>query len=235
MNCTLPPRHLRKCGAVFQDDEHFFRSAEQEADRLVTECSLTSESVLMDFGCGAGRLAIGIESIMGHVHKYIGVDVDENALTWARKRFPGGMFDFRISNAHNARYNNQGVRGLVPVPVEDDSCDVVYSYSVFTHMVMADVLHYLREFRRVLKDDGCAFFTAHTADDVPEVEVNPDNYPQPVLSDMRRRGALHCVRYRTDVFVGLLKQAGLSVRNTSGEWHSQTGYYCVPDEAESTD
>jgi len=55
--------------------------------RVVKFCAelLEGESVL-DVGCGLCHL---YEALKGRVSKYVGVDIDERALGWARERYPG--------------------------------------------------------------------------------------------------------------------------------------------------
>lgn len=223
----LPPQRLRRCGALFHGDRYYQESAEEEADRLVRECGLTRESVLVDFGCGVGRLAFGIESRLETIRRYIGVDIDTKAIEWAKNRFPDDGFVFQLSDSYHERFNPHGTGAKGRIPLQDGTCDIAYSYAVFAHMLPEDVEHYLKEMFRVLRPGGWVFATAHVEENVPDMTVNPEGYPRPIMVPAEKRGALHCVRYSREAFTKMIDDAGFRVSKTSKEWHEQTGYYLV--------
>ena len=106
--------------------------------------------------------------------------------------------------AYNARYNKtaEGKRAL---PFDDESFDLIFLNSVFSHMMTDDVQFYLKEFERVLSKDGAVYATAFIEEDVPEVEENPKGYLG------KSTGALHRVRFEKRFFFGLVEQSGLKV------------------------
>jgi ubiquinone/menaquinone biosynthesis C-methylase UbiE len=110
-------------------------------------------------------------------------------------------------DVRNARYNPEGLVDAthVRLPVADASIDVVYLYSVFSHMGVPDVRAYLREFRRIIKPGGGLFLTAFLERDVPDATVNPPDYRA------AWHGALHCVRFERGFFERLLQEHGFSV------------------------
>ncbi|MGN6612891.1 MAG: hypothetical protein ACTHLJ_14050, partial [Angustibacter sp.] len=89
----LPPTAFRMGGRHFETDEAFVSSARQEVRRLAA-VGLTRESRLLDWGCGAGRLALGTLEEWGGVARYDGVDVQEHLIRWAQQhlRHPGYTF-----------------------------------------------------------------------------------------------------------------------------------------------
>jgi SAM-dependent methyltransferase len=206
---TIPTRRLRFGGENFARDEDFVRSSEREAERLVHEFGLSPETRLLDVGCGPGRLPIGILRRVGEIAAYEGVDVDPAAVRWCRRHIEGehATFRFRLLDVANSRYNPGGGADAAAsrLPFEDASFDIVYLYSVFSHMLENDVRTYVREFRRVLAPGGKVFLTAFVEDDVPPVMENPPDYLRPWS------GPLHCVRYERAFFEGLAADAGLHV------------------------
>lgn len=204
----LPPRPFRMGGKHFQDDRDFIAGALADTDRLVTLAGLNNRSTLLDWGCGAGRLAIGIAERLGRIDRYHGVDVQRHLIEWAGRhigRRPG--YDFTFVNTRNERYNATGTSDT-RLPAADDSYDVIYAYSVYSHMRTADVRAYLGEFRRTLRPDGLAFFTAFVEKDVEREAVDPAGY-----GPLSWSGHLHCVRYDLEFFDSLLDEAGLAVRD----------------------
>jgi SAM-dependent methyltransferase len=205
----LPPARLRFCGPEFRDDRYFLASARREADRLAGVCGLQPSGRVLDVGCGPGRLAIGILDRLGAVAEYRGVDVHRPSIEWCRRNLgrDNPTFHFDHIDVANARYNPAGGEGActVRLPGGQGAYDVVYLYSVFSHMLPADVRGYLREMRRVLAPGGTIFFTAFVERDVPPVTENPAGYVRAWA------GPLHCIRYEQEFLGGMLREVGLEI------------------------
>ena len=221
----LPPPRLRFCGPDFQDDAVFLASARAEAERLREHLGVGRRSRVLDFGCGAGRLAIGLLDRVGEVEAYRGVDVNGPTVRWCRghieRRNPS--FRFVHLDVANPRYNPRGrsAAGDRRLPFGDAEFDVAYLYSVFSHLEAADVEFYAGELGRLVEPGGRVFLTAFVEEGVPAVEVNPPGY--------RREwsGPLHCVRYERSFLEGVLARGGLVLeRMEQGvETDGQSGLY----------
>ena len=219
---TIPAKHLRFGGSNFIDDEAFLSSGEHEAERLQSSFGLSRNMALLDLGCGPGRLPIGILRKIGEIRAYRGVDVSQTPIEWCSKYIEKEhpTFQFTHMDIKNERYNPSG-SSSVGLPFPDASFDVIYLYSVFSHMKTPDIQAYLTEFKRLLKATGKVFLTAFTEDKVPEMEENPPNYKQDW------KGALHCVRYEKKFFKKLLKDYGFTVDKLEygTETDGQSGFY----------
>lgn len=203
----LPPSRLRTGGAHFKDDNDYVVSAVREVDRLVSLVGLNRDSRLLDFGCGAGRLGIGIAERLGDIALYHGLDVQPELIWWARRHVGrAGRFEFIHVDNVNARYNPAGVANS-RIPLDGEAAyDVFYSYSVFSHMRLPDVRAYLAEAARLLRPGGYAVFTAFVEGDVPEDTENPVGY-----GPLTWRGDLHCVRFNREIFNDAVRRAGLDI------------------------
>ena len=192
-NSVLPAEELRLCGPEFADDRYFLRSARAEADRLKVHCGLASSTNVLDVGCGVGRLPIGILSTVGDIRSYCGVDVIRRCIEWCDRHIHSEhpSFSFFYIDAKNARYNPEGreIDRQFILPFPPHSFDIIYSYSVFSHMLPDDMQLYVSEFQRLLNADGRVFATGFVEESVPDVSVNPEDYR------MQWSGPLHCVRY----------------------------------------
>ncbi len=222
----LPPAALRRCTTEFKDDEYFVESAVAEARKLVEHCGLTTASRVLDVGCGPGRLPVGILGRLGSIGTYQGIDVDEQAIAWCRRWIEPEHDDFRFTHLdiHNDRYNPTGAVRLddrFRFDFDDGCFDVIYLYSVFTHMTVRDITIYLAEFRRLLAPGGRVFLTAYLEDDVPDVGINPADYREASNSP------LHRVRLNRAFFESLLATHGLAmVRfDHACEHDGQSGVY----------
>lgn len=206
----LPAKHLRFCGLKLQNDEYFLMSAQKEADRLVKYFGLTLNSRILDVGCGVGRLAIGILSRIGEIQHYRGVDVSKRSIRWCQRyitrRHPS--FQFIHIDVKNLRYNPRGKAINIDfrLPFDDKKFDLIYLFSVFSHMIKEDVKVYLKEFQRLLAPSGKIFLTAFIEDGVADMTINPRGYKR-----IEWEGPLHCVRYNKDFFESLLAENGFVV------------------------
>ncbi|MEM6526826.1 MAG: class I SAM-dependent methyltransferase, partial [Chloroflexota bacterium] len=129
------------------DMEVFLKTGEQEIDRRikqVQEFHPIDVGRALDFGCGVGRLT---QPLAKHFEQVDGVDVAQTMIDIARdiNRFEG-----RCTYHHNEKSD------LTLFP--DDTFDLINSSLVLQHIPRPASLNYIREFMRVLKPGGLAFF-----------------------------------------------------------------------------
>jgi cyclopropane fatty-acyl-phospholipid synthase-like methyltransferase len=204
-------------GAHFRSDQKFVAGAVRDVRRLVRRAGLTEESSLLDWGCGAGRLAVGVKKELGHVRDYHGVDVQPELLNWAADNLSDEHTRFTLVDQHNERYNPGG-ETTYDIPAAADRVDVLYSYSEFSHMLTDDVRGYAGTIARILATEGRAFMTAFVEEGVPDCEENPEDYLK-----LEWKGPLHCVRFDRRFLESQLYDAGLAVdefvhgRETDGQ------------------
>jgi len=221
----LPAEDLRLCGPEFADDRYFLSSAKAEADRLIRHCGLDSNSSVLDVGCGMGRLPIGILSAMSSVRSYCGIDVSQRSIDWCIRHIHLNhpAFTFVHLDIKHDRYNPSGreVDRELRLPFAANSFNIIYLYSVFSHMLPADMRIYLSEFQRLLRNTGRVFLTAFVEERVPDVSVNPEGYR------MNWSGPLHCVRYSRDFIVSSFAGAGFALQqfDYGTETDGQSGMY----------
>jgi SAM-dependent methyltransferase len=225
---VLPAPHLRFCGPEFKNDGYFLASARAEAERLASRCRLRPGGRVLDVGCGPGRLAIGLIDRGMEVAEFRGIDAHRPSIRWCARhlarRHPA--YRFEHVDVRNPRYNPGGSAsdGAVRLPLPDARFDVVYLYSVFSHMLPDGVRGYLAEIRRVLAPGGVLFFTGFVEDGVPEVSENPRDYRQ------NWAGPLHCVRYERGFLTRMLEDSGFRLErfDYGGETDGQSALYARP-------
>lgn len=134
-------------------------------DQLRTFGGLDPESHVLDIGCGIGRLAQPLSTFLSDQAGYTGFDVSPRAVAICRKRFAQRRPDFRFVEADlgNAEYRAKGREreDAYRFPVDSNSVEVAAAFSVFSHMRLASIRHYLQEASRVLAPGGRFVFTAY--------------------------------------------------------------------------
>lgn len=227
----LPPPGSRFCTEDWKDDAFYVSSAKAEVERLVSLAQLDEQSKLLDIGCGQGRLAIGLTAKLPKIDLYCGIDVSRRSIEWCNRNLAAFHSNFRFLHLdiQNERYNPYGIPFEPPVqlPLADDSFDVAFLYSVFTHMRSRDVESYLRDIGRVLRPGGRVFFTVYVEEGcAPEAE-NPPGYLEELGASS---GALHRVLFERTFFESMIRSAGLQIGGfyyRSEEVTKQSAYLLV--------
>lgn len=215
----LPPGKYRMGGQHFKDDDAFIRTAVRDVKRLERFAGLNENSRLLDWGCGAGRLAIGVREHFdsGRIAEYHGVDVQPELIEWASANLTAPGFRFTCVDVSNERYNPDGQPDRT-IAAGPGSVDVFYAYSVFSHMNDDDTPAYLRLIGQALSAQGRAFVTCFVEEGVPAWEENPDGY-----GPLEWKGRLHCTRFERRHFEDHVAAAGMAVdrfvhgRETDGQ------------------
>jgi ubiquinone/menaquinone biosynthesis C-methylase UbiE len=126
-------------------------------------CGLEPDMTFLEVGCGIGRDAFQLIDVLGASGRYIGTDVTRDSIIWCQDNITPKHpnFLFHHFDAENDVYNPHGSRTSLDfaLPTPDCSVDRIYLGSVFTHLFEAEVLHYMKEFARVLKRGGRVYAT----------------------------------------------------------------------------
>ncbi|MEO5843172.1 MAG: class I SAM-dependent methyltransferase [Acidimicrobiales bacterium] len=130
---------------------------------------IEAESHVLEIGCGIGRDAMAFTDLLSSGGSYVGVDVTRPSIEWCRaeitSRFPN--FDFLHLDVKSDMYNPQGLlrADSMTLRIGNGSVDRVVLHSVFTHMFLEPIAHYLREIRRCLTDSGLVMASFFIVDD----------------------------------------------------------------------
>ena len=145
----LPPPHLRVRVAGNTDVAEFLERGRlmEEAMRAAlgrAGAPLASHQAILDFGCGCGRVLRRWRGLDAYV---CGTDLSGPAVKWCQAHLP---------------FVEVGVNGLEPpLNYDDESFDLIYAISVFTHLPVATQLAWRDELRRVLRPGGHLLLTLH--------------------------------------------------------------------------
>lgn len=214
----LPRPEGRLNGPDQRDDEFYVQSCLAEARRVREALECNPDELVVDVGCGQGRLAIGLSS-GGRRQRYVGIDVSAESINWCVQHISARFPSYRFVHLDliNARYNPGGaaLADEFKFPVADGEATVVYMWGVVTNMEPEHLPAYAAEIRRILMPGGRLFLTANVEEYVPPVSINPEGY-----TAFTCNGPLHIVRYERGYFNGFFERAGLML---SGFAHHAAG------------
>ncbi|MEA1833858.1 class I SAM-dependent methyltransferase [Methylobacterium durans] len=172
----IPPNYMRiRVGvgnSVFANQIGYLTAGKNFWLYMLANGFISPASVIVDIGCGCGRFAHHIrdyafsgERFQGHYH---GIDIDEEMLAWCRANFDAERFTFINSTHASATYRNATARsGGFDLPIADASADLVFSTSLYTHLLQPEVENYTREAFRVLKPGGVMAMFVFSMDHPP--------------------------------------------------------------------
>ncbi len=161
----------------------FVETGDHAFNCLVQETKLTPDSSVIDLGSGLGRLARPFSKFLGPNGKYSGYDIVIPAVRWCeeayseRRNFAFSEISTEDPTKHYAAIDDRFAKVLSEESIEiapgsspaiflegNASTDLVFSFSVFTHLFEKQVSEYLAETFRVLKPGGHSFHTTFLLD-----------------------------------------------------------------------
>lgn len=121
---------------------------------VVLGTHLSSFETIVDWGVGCGRVIRHFEESVGYLGiaknynwNLIGLDIDPVNIQWCKDNLPDiGRFD---------------VLSFDGFDLEDDSVDLLYGISVFTHLTEYEQHRWLSEINRIMKPGGMVIVTVH--------------------------------------------------------------------------
>jgi SAM-dependent methyltransferase len=156
---ALPPEYFQMAVASLTGDEtlrsafaiyRFFRTLIEQFHKPVADCE-----AILDFGCGWGRITrFFLKDI--EAEKLWGVDQWKELVELGNQTRTGCHF----------LHVNQNP----PAPLSNEMFDVVFAYSVFSHIDENEHKRWLAEFKRILKPDGLLILTTWQREHIPFLE-----------------------------------------------------------------
>jgi SAM-dependent methyltransferase len=145
----LPPALLRaQVGPLHADPEFFLESGRHNAALVASLLQEAGSSVdeldaLLDWGCGCGRILRHWSEL--RQTDVFGCDIDRRMVDWCREHLPfAGVARNDLSP---------------PLPYDDSTFDLVYAFSVMTHLSEELQREWIDECRRVLRPGGFLLFS----------------------------------------------------------------------------
>lgn len=173
----------------------------QLIELAMRECGLDSlrDVDILDVGCGV-RFAQTIINRKLDIGSYTGLEVVESIVNFLQESVEANDNRFRFTHldVHNAMYNPLGeifLPTLTRLPIDNDY-DLIWLFSVFTHLNAEDAKAMLRLLRAFVKPSGHLFFSAFID---PELDG---------FEDRDTDTALRTAYFGLDFMTQLIDQAG---------------------------
>lgn len=146
----IPPDKLVTSVAGNSDVSWFLeigqRGAESTIDILERNgVHITNLQAILDFGCGCGRVIRHFRSLK--IPKLCGSDYNPALIEWCKR------------NLSFAKFETNDL--CPPLDYADETFDLVYSLSVFTHLPEVLQLQWIKELSRVIRAEGHLLITTH--------------------------------------------------------------------------
>lgn len=231
----LPPWSLRNSvGAA----DRFEAAGQEMNDLLIKLVDVKKKKYILDVGCGCGRVALYLAR-SGFQGIYWGMDIYDKQITWAQKnisiQYPN--FHFYKANLYNRLYNPQGKIKSKDYffPFPDNSFDLIFFTSVFTHLTKDDTKQFIKETQRLLKKDGLSFMTFfllnRTQEKLKQVNVLKFKYGNNVSKTTEKNLPEAAISYDEKYITKLLKIDGLAVIRPIlyGSWSGRKEYTSFQD------
>ena len=143
----IPPAYLIYEAFDLNYDSYYFASRKTATwllDHFKRHYQLINVNIL-DWGCGPARIVRHLPGLFDKSCSIYGTDYNSKSIAWNRKAIKG--VNFNLNNTEP------------PLPYVDNSFDIIYGISIFTHL--PEELHYkwFSELARISKKNGIIFLT----------------------------------------------------------------------------
>jgi SAM-dependent methyltransferase len=176
---------------------------------------------ILDVGCGS-RFTLAIINRQIPVQSYTGIEINQQIVDFFQQEVAAEdpRFHYAHWNVHNDMYNPDGISmtQFTELPVPGDF-DLIWLFSVFTHLNPEDALALLVLMRRKIRPTGRLFFTTHTRTNIDTFEDRIEDKP------------LLRAFYNPDYLASLVVQAGWKVESfhdKQGDSFVKSHFVCSP-------
>lgn len=217
----IPPNDLRVRvgvkGRLLNNEPMYLTQGVHLWMYLLSRGLASFDSDIVEIGSGCGRRTHLMRDFRFHrvryTGSYVGVDVDPEMLSWCRTHFDAERFRFVESSHASSAYGTSPERegpAYYRLPLDEESVDLVFGTSVFTHLLEEQVVNYLREAFRVLRTGGHIMMSCKLLDLAPETSA--ERYPHRIghaRVSARDRPEI-AVAYESGYMVEQVEEAGFT-------------------------
>ena len=118
--------------------------------RYIAAQELAKDKVVLDIASGSGY---GTKLLAQNAQKVYGVDVSPEAIEFSKNNYNAKNIEYLLGDAEK-------------IPVDDSTIDLLITFETIEHI--KNYKNFLKEIKRVLKDDGLAIISTPNADEFTE-------------------------------------------------------------------
>ena len=146
----IPPVRLIYLIAGTPDIDWFLSSGRLSADSVIAALARAGVDIaevraILDFGCGCGRVLRNLKALPNA--RLVGTDYNALLIRWCQAQLPFATFSIN--------------QLAPPLQYPSSSFDLIYSFSVFTHMPADIQDEWVRELTRLLRPGGHLVVSTH--------------------------------------------------------------------------
>lgn len=202
---------------------------------------LKSDSKILDFGCGCGRVALPLLDRLSKESKVVGVDIVPKLVDFCQKEIGNKYLNssFFLLNESNEHYKEHIKHSYIiddkKIKALDDlhikNFDLVYAFSVFTHLNKEDAIKYLKQINKCLKEGGYLILSAfflnpysikNNIENISSLRFQDDIKKDKEVYFANKLDKLAAVGFREYHFIEMAMNCGFQVDKISyGYWSSR--------------
>jgi len=232
----IPPRSIARYRR-----EEFEQVGKEFSNYFIEFARLEKNAKVLDVGCGVGRIAVPLTSYLNESGSYCGFDIVKSGINWCNERIATkySNFQFIHSDILNKHYNKNGsvLAHEYKFPFADETFDLVFLSSVFTHMFPRDIENYMREIYRVLKHKGNCLITFFIINNESKrLMKNPGSILNFKFHDdgyfwYKEADPEAAIAFEEEYIVTLFKSNGMTIDNSIhyGSWCGRDDYLSFQD------
>jgi SAM-dependent methyltransferase len=147
-------------GLVIPPDQHIYETYQLDYRKFIADGEVAAQEIvnwtkpylpqtdprILDWGCGVGRIIRHLPGIVSTAQLY-GADANEEMISWNKTHYP----DISFTSIHS----------FPPTPYAPDFFDLVYGFSVLTHIAASAQEAWIEELHRILRPGGVLLLTTH--------------------------------------------------------------------------
>ena len=155
------------------DDIWKIKSELEHRHRYNIAKKYVKDKIVLDAACGSGY---GSQMLAESAHSVVGIDISEDAIQFCK----------HYHNSSNAKFQ---VMSATKMSFPDHTFDVVVSFETFEHLNKPDQASFLREIKRVLREDGILILSTPNVDVLRSTvewnHVNPYHLSEISIEDLQ--------------------------------------------------
>ncbi len=154
---VLPPDYMMY-ESFLLDYQRYYENGKKTAQWLVDiirKHRNLKDAAILDWGCGPARVLRHMPEVVSEANSYSGTDYNDKTIAWCR------------DNLSQIDFSNNSL--MPPLVYPDESFDLIYGISIFTHLSEEAHRKWLDELIRVLKKGGILFLTLHGEGFLPKL------------------------------------------------------------------